>query len=214
MKTFYGQFNPPVDKILYEKYFENVKNGVSIEAGALDGIWDSSTYFFKKNLNWKTINIEPLPNMFAKLEKNRKKSINLNIALSNHNNISIIKNYKHPTLGFDWGNASLSHTNKHRKYLERLSNNIYKTHKIKSMTYTELIKELNIKKLDLFVLDVEGHEDMVIEGMKESDVFPQVFVIEHGHRDPNSIYKLLKILPVKYKLDHVFKVNSYFCLID
>jgi len=35
---YYGQFNPPVDKILHEKYFPNKLNGISIEAGALDGI--------------------------------------------------------------------------------------------------------------------------------------------------------------------------------
>ena len=75
---YYGQFNPPVDKILHEKYFPNKLNGISIEAGALDGIWDSNTNFFEKNYNWKTINIEPLNNMYEKLVFNRPKSINLN----------------------------------------------------------------------------------------------------------------------------------------
>ena len=69
---------------------------------------------------------------------------------------------------------------------------------------------MNIKHLDLFVLDVEGHEFEVIDGMVESDIFPDVFVIEHGHRNPQEFVEKLNILPVKYKLDHVSFVNSFF----
>ena len=30
---FYGQFDPPVDKVLYDTYFTDVRGGVCIEAG-------------------------------------------------------------------------------------------------------------------------------------------------------------------------------------
>lgn len=212
---FYGQFNPPVDKILYERYFTNKFNGTAIEAGALDGIWDSSTYFFFLNYNWKTVNIEPLNNMFEKLVSNRQNSINLNVALSNKNGVSIIKNYKHPTLNYDWGNASLQHTSEHEQSLKKLcGKENYIQQKINTITYSSLIKEQNIKELDLFVLDVEGHEYEVIDGMKDALIFPKVFVIEHGHRKSEDIVNKLKILPISYKLDFVSHVNSYFVRID
>ena len=86
---YYGQFKPSVDEIIHKRYFKNIRHGISIEAGALDGVWDSSTYFFKKNYEWNTINIEPLNNMFKKLIINRPNSINLNLALSNKNGISL-----------------------------------------------------------------------------------------------------------------------------
>lgn len=72
------------------------------------------------------------------------------------------------------------------------------------------METLNLEKLDLFVLDVEGHEFEVIDGMVESTIFPDIFVIEHGHRSPEDFVEKLKILNVKYKLDHVSYVNSFF----
>ena len=212
---YYGQFNPPVDKIIHHKYFRNKRNGISIEAGALDGVWDSSTYFFEKNMDWKTVNIEPLDNMFQKLTKNRPDSINIKTALSDINGTRTIRNYKHPTLKYDWGNASLKHLPDHQTSLENTCGaNNFIEQETRTITYTTLIKELAINELDLFVLDVEGHEFEVIDGMKDASVFPRLFVIEHGHRDVQEFVNKLKVLPVTYKLDFVSHVNSYFVRID
>ena len=78
------------------------------------------------------------------------------------------------------------------------------------MSYKDLMLDLKLEKLNLFVLDVEGHEYDVIDGMKEARIFPDVFVIEHGHRTSQDIENKLKVLPVQYKLDHVSFVNSFF----
>ena len=208
---YYGQFNPPVDKILHNKYFPNTFNGTSIEAGALDGIWDSNTYFFEKHYDWKTINIEPLNNMYEKLKLNRPKSINLNYALGDKLEDTYITNYKHPTLGNDWGNASIKHTDKHKKQLENMcGKNNYVNQSIKTITYAKLIENLSIKSLDLFTLDVEGYELQVIDGMKNAKVFPRVFVIEHGNINLQNILNKLDELPVKYSLDMISHVNSFF----
>lgn len=206
--NYYGQFDPPVDKIIHERYFPELENGISIEAGAFDGITESSTYFFNKNKNWTTFNIEPLPNIFKKLEENRKdpKSININIALSNDNCEKIIKNYNHPTLGYDWGNASITHTISHKTQLEELSNNKFIEYKVNCLTYKKLIEDYSITNLDLFVLDVEGHEKEVLSGMKKCNVLPDVFVIEHGHESVN----LTEYFDDTYKLDYISNVNSFF----
>ena len=210
---YYGQFNPPVDKILHEKYFPSKLNGISIEAGALDGIWDSNTNFFEKNYNWKTINIEPLNNMYEKLVLNRPKSINLNYALGDNLEDTYIINYKHSTLGYDWGNASVNHTDAHKQYLEReCGKNNFVKQPITVITYEKLIEDLSIQSLDLFSLDVEGNELKVIDGMKNAKVFPSIFVIEHGHMDPQIIIDKLAELPVKYSLDMKYNVNSFFIL--
>jgi len=211
---FYGQFNPPVDKILYERYFKNKKNGISIECGAFDGLTENCTKFFEENFNFNTINIEPLPHIFEKLKLNRPSSININIALSNYKGKQDIRVYNIPTHGINNTNASLCHLPKHRQLLEKVSNNKYKDFEICTTTYSSLIKEQKINELDLFVLDVEGHEYEVIDGMKDAKIFPKVFVIEHGHRTPQDIENKLKVLNVSYKLDYVSHVNSYFVRID
>lgn len=207
---FYGQFTPPVDKEIYEKYFRGKKNGISIECGAFDGITDSCTKFFEESMNWKTINIEALPIAYNKLIENRPKSININIGLSNTNTSKQFKNYKEPKLGFMWGNGSFAHLPVHKEDLEKRCSGIYEVIDIKCETYTNLLERLKLESLDLFVLDVEGHEYEVIDGMVSAKIFPDVFVIEHGHRTPQDFIEKLKILPVKYRLDYVSFVNSFF----
>jgi hypothetical protein len=57
---------------------------------------------------------------------------------------------------------------------------------------------------------VEGHECEVSDGMVGAKIFPDVFVIEHVHRTPQDFIEKLKILPVKYRLDYVSFVNSFY----
>jgi FkbM family methyltransferase len=206
-----GQFGPPVDKFIHENYFKNKFGGVSIECGAFDGLLECSTKFFEDTYDWKTINIEPLPNVFDKLIKNRPNSININLALSNNDDDKIFTNYKHPTLGYDWGNGSLNHTEEHKRHLEDVcGHNNYITHVVKTNTYKQVIDKLGIKQLDLFVLDVEGHELDVIDGMVGCDVLPDVFVIEHGHSSPEIFIEKFKSINFPYKLDNILYVNSFF----
>ena len=193
MHKYYGQFDPAVDKVIHERYFMNKYDGISIECGAFDGVIDSSCKFFEENYNWITINVEPLNSAFEKLINNRPKSINLNIALSDNNNDKLFTNYKHPKLGYEWGNGSLSHSNIHEKELKKMcGENNYICNVVKCNTYKEIIEKLKLKHVDLFVLDVEGHEFNVIDGMIGCDILPDIFVIEHGHTDTNFlIYKLI-----------------------
>jgi len=211
---YYGQFDPPVDKVLHERYFPNKYDGIAIEAGSYDGIVESSTCFFNKYYNWTTINIEPLNNIYAKLIQNRpdKKSINLNIALSNEHKKEFIVNYKHPDLKYDWGNASIRHTDDHKRYLENISNGEYIKQEVDCITYNELIDNLKLDHVDLFVLDVEGYESNVINGMINNDILPSVFVIEHGHMSTEITSNYLKVLKKKYKLDFISHVNSFYIL--
>ena len=208
---YYGQFNPPVDKEIYERYFMGKTEGISIECGAFDGVTDSCTKFFEESMNWTTINIEALPIAYDKLALNRPNSINLNIGLSNANISKQFVNYKEPALDYMWGNGSFTHLPDHKTHLEeRCGKTNYQVIDIRCYTYAHIVETLQLKKLDLFVLDVEGHEFEAIDGMTQSTIFPDVFVIEHGHRTPAEFVEKLKILPVSYKLDYVSFVNSFF----
>lgn len=86
----------------------------------------------------------------------------------------------------------------------------YTTETVMCSTYKEIVEQLQLTHLDLFVLDVEGHEVDVISGMVGCDILPDVFVIEHGHRNTSFFVDVIKILNAKYTLDHVSHVNSFF----
>lgn len=60
-----------VDAVL----FDRKEKGFFIEAGALDGVSDSNTYFFEKVRNWKGLLVEPTRNFRDKIRRNRKRSV-------------------------------------------------------------------------------------------------------------------------------------------
>jgi hypothetical protein len=55
LKKFHG--NQLLDKKMLN--YINYRNGFYIEMGAHDGIVNSNTYYYEKNLNWKGILVEP-----------------------------------------------------------------------------------------------------------------------------------------------------------
>jgi len=69
------------DLLLYKVCFQYLRYpGVYLEAGALDGIRFSNSYFFESCLNWTGILIEPNPTSFNELRKARPRNLLLNVA--------------------------------------------------------------------------------------------------------------------------------------
>lgn len=207
---FYGQFNPPVDQFIYERYFKNsndFQNGVFIECGAFDGLTECSCKFFEETLGWKGINIEPSPMVYEKLVQNRPNSLNINMALSNENGEGIFHAVIHPQFGEQCTNGSLHHTETHLQSLKEM-NVTFKEYSVKIITWKDLIKKYKIKEVTLFVLDVEGNELKVIEGMKGCRVLPQIFVVEHGNLNKQELITAVENLGYKYDISNY--VNSFF----
>lgn len=68
--TFYSQCGQ--DKYIYENFFHECRDAVFVDIGAHDGMSFSNTCFFEKEMGWKGICVEPIPKIFAELQKNRK----------------------------------------------------------------------------------------------------------------------------------------------
>jgi FkbM family methyltransferase len=206
---FYGQHNPPVDKILYDSYFKNQNKGFFIEAGACDGILESSCKFFEEFLGWKGINIEPDPYLYKRLCINRPDSKNINVALSSKNGISSFTHVIHPNRKHIFGNGSLQHKSSHKASLDRI-NCKYEEFIVKTITYHTLLAKESIECIDLFVLDVEGHELEVLKTLTGAKVLPKIFCIEHTMHDLELLSGMMKDLG--YVLDQQVNNNSYFIL--
>jgi FkbM family methyltransferase len=59
------------DKIL-DEYLHGKRNGVFVDIGAYDGVTFSNTLMLERERGWTGICIEPLPDIFAELRKNRR----------------------------------------------------------------------------------------------------------------------------------------------
>lgn len=210
---FYGQFKPPVDEFIYERYFKNapcVGKGFFMECGAFDGLTDSSCKFFEEELKWHGINVEPSPPIYDQLIKNRPDSINVNAALSNETGWGKFKSVVHPVYGELCTNGSLSHTEGHKNSLEEIGCT-FKEYLVPIIRYSDLIKKYHVRRFDLFVLDVEGNELSVIDSMGKKflgRVLPKIFVVEYGHLDKQVIINSVEKLGYKY--DTSSYVNLYF----
>jgi len=197
-----------IHKIKLKRYFPNKDTlGVFIECGAFDGLTENSCKFFEETMNWKGYNIEPVPWIYEKLCKNRPESKNFNFALSNKNGEAIFKAVDHPTFGVDCTNGSLNHTQAHSSLLKEIGCQIVET-KVQVKTWHDFIAQENITNIDLLVLDVEGHELSVIEGMRGSAVLPDIICIEVGHLCFDDIRRELH--GIGYTYDVSSHVNAFF----
>lgn len=177
-KEFYGQWDPPVDKVLWKNYFTQRKGGIYVECGASDGVSDSSTKFFEEALEWHGLLLEPSRHAYPLLKQNRPRSTCLNLALSDHNGKSQFSDVLSPTGDLiHWG--SLGH-------LEAQSEDIAKyrcrleAYEIEIITFDALVAQQGLTHIDLMVLDVEGHELEVLAGIN-GPVWPEVFCIEYPY---------------------------------
>lgn len=206
-----------LDKILHENFFLNKRDGSFIECGAFDGIIESNTLFFYENLDWRGYNIEPVPKIFEALKNNREKDKNFNLALTNVDGTNIFTQAIAADVPFydgHFGNGSLQHTNNH--LLELLNRRCrFEKYEVETMKISTFYKKNKIQKqIDLFILDVEGHETEVLSCLKEVEksIAPSVIAVEYGHCGEENILKYL--LPLDYKIQYQDKINLVFKLTD
>lgn len=210
MYNFYGQNLQ--DKFIFEKYFKNKKFGLSIERGSFDGLSESSTKFFEENMSWTTINIEAYPKIFQRLNINRPNSINLSIGLSNKKEIKKFNHVIHPFYGENFGNGSLEHVEEHIKELKK-QDCIFESFEIQCDTYKNIIDDIienkiNKIEVDLFVLDVEGYELKVIEGMNKSKYLPKIICVEYPFVGLEELN--LKLGDLGYFFDDINYNNAFY----
>lgn len=202
------------DVFLNENFFLNKRNGIYIELGALDGVLYSNTKFFQDTLNWSGILIEPHPNKFNLLKNNRPNNFLFNNLVSCHEE----------PLSFRYfvdGHAAVSGVEQtlpqqhfdvyFDKYNGLLAQNRIM---IKPIKLSDIVKQTNLKHIDLLSLDVEGHEYEVLLSWDFS-IPIDVILIETLGVEPekdelcrnillNNNYKFV----TKYKHNEIFVLNT------
>ena len=210
LKKFHG--NELLDKKML-KYI-NYKNGFYIEIGAHDGILNSNTYYYEKNLNWRGVLVEP-SNYFKNLKKNRSKR---NLF---YKKICVPFKFKKKISFEQIGPYSRSNdliSTKYLKWHKTKSDevkNIYKktvNKNIKTSNLNDILKISKAPKLiDFFSLDVEGVEYEVLTGIDHSTYRFKYILVEC--RDFNKINNyLLKnnyiFIEKLSKKDYLFSIKN------
>jgi FkbM family methyltransferase len=210
MMKFYGQFSPPVDQVLYERYFKNLNGpGFFVECGAFDGQLQSCCKFFEESMGWRGVNIEASPPIYKQLVRNRPLALNLHCALGSKPGEVSFTHVLHPAYGENFGNGSIKHLDAHREHLEAEGCTFQEYSNIPMVTYRHLMAMLGISMpIALMVLDIEGGELDAIAGMAGSPALPQVLCVEVGHLGREALVDALS--PLGYRYDFESFVNAFF----
>jgi FkbM family methyltransferase len=153
----------------------NYENGIFIECGANDGIFQSNTLKLQNEKNWHGFLIEPSINAFNKCKEKRNngKNIILNYAL-------VSKDFPDDYVIGDFDGHPMCSINGKRMKRECKV-------KVPVKTLTDILKEYQYKKIDLFVLDVEGYELQVLQGLDFEYCKPEYLLIEIYTKDMDDI---------------------------
>ncbi len=170
------------DKFLNRIIFRNKKNGFFVDIGAHDGVTISNSLFFEKFNSWQGICIEPNPNVFFKLEANRK-STNINACIGDDNKkvrFTQIEGYSEMLSGITG--------NYHLKHLQRIDEDLSKkggkrTEIDVDMITLDSIEGLKNRKIDFVSIDTEGNEFEILKSINFKALDITALVIENNYRD-------------------------------
>jgi FkbM family methyltransferase len=178
----------------------NYENGFFIECGANDGVNQSNTWYYEKKLNWRGILIEPIPEVFKQLKKNRKSE---NLFFNN-----VLKSFKdkrkYIRLIYDKKDSLIT------KIESKKNKNTY-SFRSRAKTLNEILTISKApKKIDFFSLDVEGDEINVLNGIDLKKYYFKYILIETMNL--KKVINKLKKFDYKLKkklsnIDYLFKKN-------
>ena len=179
-----------IASIIYDKFYKGKRDGIFVECGAIDGVKNNHCLVLQKNHNWVGFNFEPNKYSFKLLEVNRPKDMNINKALSKIDGTTSFFLPKGKYNNKINGGGTLN---------ENLRDDIVEIFNIDTIKFSTFISEYGVSKIDLMILDVEGHELDVLKGFKGSNVLPDIMVIEVNKVDERELDTMM--LGLGYKQD-------------
>lgn len=200
------------DKFLNEEIFKNKKNGFFVEIGAHDGISFSNTYFFEKYLGWSGICVDPNPDIFKKLVKNRKCYCE-QICISN----SIDPKKFLKCTGYILEMYSGLLENMDSRHTRRINNEIQEYGGDKEVILVEcttlkmLFEKYKVSHIDLLSIDIEGGEREAIQTIEFDKIKIDTIVIENNFNEDDIknmlISKGYKFL-IRLGKDDIFQLKD------
>ena len=155
-----------ISKTLLKNYLIEQKGLSILECGAYDG---SETKEFREDHNcWY---LEPDKTLYENIKSETDNSLNIALSFCDGEAEFSIANIA--------GNSSIEHSSKHLKDIK-----ITGSTKVKTISYKSLLNKLFIKKFNILVLDVEGHEEKILKDIFSNldiQLFPEILCVECGY---------------------------------
>ena len=157
------------EDVMLWRALQHVPQGFYIDVGANDPEVDSVTKAFYDR-GWHGINIEPVPQWFARLEQARPRDVNLQVAVGAEAGEMVF--YEVPSTGLSTGRGEIARAHEaDRGYALR-------ERVVQVETLTSIYQRVGTAPVHFLKVDVEGFEKEVLEGIDFSVLRPWILVIE------------------------------------
>lgn len=153
-----------------------------IQIGSNDGVRNDPIHEYVIKYNWRGILIEPVKYLFDRLlinYQNRQGLIFENVAISNKNEIRSLYrvNELETGPGTLWGSFSKEHI---QQLVERHdTRKAVVAEEVRCISFHELIKKHNVKKIDLLHIDAEGCDYEILKQIDFAEIKPQMILYEN-----------------------------------
>ncbi len=146
------------------RLFGKEHKGFYVDVGANDGIFVSNTYALSRR-GWRGICIDPNPEAFAALTRNRPQDVCLNVAIGSAPGEVELAWQEGITEGSSVGRRAEGS----------------RSCKVRLSTLTEVLREQNAPHdFELLSIDVEGMEDQVLGGLDWTEYRPRLVIMEYN----------------------------------
>ena len=192
-----------LEDVMLWRALKHIDQGFYVDVGAQDPIFDSVTQAFSER-GWSGINIEPVYSFYERLCRERPLDINLPIAAGNVNGRLIF--YEIPGTG-------LSTVNKNIAQIQRESGWTVEEREVSVQTLNQILQEHVNGPIHFLKIDVEGTEELVLQGLDLSHWRPWILVIEATKPLSNETnYHVWEsyVLAAEYKLVYFDGLNRFY----
>jgi FkbM family methyltransferase len=173
------------DKYYIENISKGSRNGVFLDVGANDGIFESNTASLELFYGWTGICIEANPLLIDSLKKNRLSSTIINCAIWDLEGEIELERTNANTNGIRGDLLSrINNLDRNENYFTNNFNENSDTVKVKSRRLDRVIQEtLGVNSvIDYMSLDIEGAEIEALKTINFDIVDIRFMTIEHGYR--------------------------------
>lgn len=209
MQGVKGSFSQAGEDIAIDKILGNKKRGFYIDVGANDPTRFSNTKrFYLKG--WQGINIEPDPQSFEKLIRERRRDINLNVGIGEKDQRAVFYKFIPNTIS--------TFSKRDAKTFEKQGYELVNSFEVPVLRLSSVLKKhAKGKKVDFFSVDTEGHDLEVLKNNDWKRFRPKVICVEaseHGFFKPRRMNKDVENFLLKLGYEKVFDniTNSIYVL--
>ena len=154
------------------------RQGVFLEVGANDGYTQSNTYFLEVARDWSGILVEPLPSLYRRCARLRRRSVCFNVACV----APAQAGSSIPLVDLDLMSVTLGQQPKEDED-KRLRARDVRIVTVPTTTLSAVIDQAGFAHIDFMSIDVEGAEIPLLSGLDFSRHTPSWAVIETARLD-------------------------------